>query len=162
MTTTALGGYSKGNGPAFTPPLWLGGKLAQIRIPRWIFITIPEMVLSEQVGEDRSRVIPRLSFYWAESPLPVSVLFPRASVPSFFPFFFFDFFLGPHQQHMEVPRPGIQMELQLPAYTTTIAMPDVSRICDLRCSSRHHSILNHPLSKARDLTCILMDPSWVR
>ena len=26
------------------------------------------------------------------------------------------FFLGPHLQHMEVPRPGVESELQLPAY----------------------------------------------
>ena len=28
------------------------------------------------------------------------------------------FFLGPHPQHVEVPRLGIELELQLPAYTT--------------------------------------------
>ena len=27
-------------------------------------------------------------------------------------------FLGPHPQHMEVPRLGVKSELQLPAYTT--------------------------------------------
>ena len=31
-------------------------------------------------------------------------------------------FLGLHAQHMEVPRLGAQLELQLPAYTTAIAM----------------------------------------
>ena len=30
-------------------------------------------------------------------------------------------FLGPHPQHMEVPRLGIKSELQVPAYTTVIA-----------------------------------------
>ena len=33
---------------------------------------------------------------------------------SFFPFCF----LGPHLWHMEVPRLGVEWELQLPAYTT--------------------------------------------
>ena len=34
-------------------------------------------------------------------------------------FFVFVFcFLGPHPQHIEVPRLGVQWELQLPAYTT--------------------------------------------
>ena len=32
-------------------------------------------------------------------------------------------FLGPHLRHMEVPRLGVELELQLPAYTTATAMP---------------------------------------
>ena len=38
-----------------------------------------------------------------------------------FPSFLFLFSLWPHLQHMEVPRPGIKSELQLPAYTTATA-----------------------------------------
>jgi len=39
--------------------------------------------------------------------------------------FFLSFvFLGPHSQHMEVPRLGVQLELQLPAYATATATPD--------------------------------------
>ena len=57
---------------------------------------------------------------------------------------------------MEVPRLGVQLELQLPAYDTGIATPDASRICDLGHSLLQHQILN-PLSEARDQTCILMD-----
>ena len=34
------------------------------------------------------------------------------------------FLLGPHTQHMEVPRLGIKSELQLLVYTTAAAMPD--------------------------------------
>jgi len=30
----------------------------------------------------------------------------------------FSFFLGPHVHHMEVPRLGAELELQLPAYAT--------------------------------------------
>ena len=50
--------------------------------------------------------------------------------------------------HMEVPRLGVESELQLPlpAYTTAIAMPDLSHACDLLCSSQPHQIFN-PLSK---------------
>ena len=59
---------------------------------------------------------------------------------------------------MEVPSLGVGSELQLPAYTTATATPDLSHICDLCCSLR--TILN-PLSEARDGTHILMDTSQV-
>ena len=36
---------------------------------------------------------------------------------------------------MEVPRLGVKLELQLPAYTTATAMWDPSHICDLYHSS---------------------------
>ena len=54
-------------------------------------------------------------------------------------------------QHMEVPRLGVESELQLPACATAIAMQDLSFVCDLHQSSWHRQILN-PLSKARDHT----------
>ena len=79
----------------------------------------------------------------------------------FFQFtFFLSFlvFLGPHLWHMEVPRLGFQLELQLPAYAT--AMPDPICICDLHHSSRQCRILN-PLREARDRTCNLMVPSRI-
>ena len=63
--------------------------------------------------------------------------------------------------HVEVPRLGVQVKLELPAYTTATAMQDPSHIYDLHHSSRQHQILN-PLSEARDWTRILMDPSQVR
>ena len=75
-------------------------------------------------------------------------------------FFFFFFFLGLHPQHIEVPRLGIQLELQLSACTTATATLDLSHICDLCCSLRQCWILN-PLSEAGDWTRILMDTRWV-
>ena len=63
-------------------------------------------------------------------------------------FFFSFFFLGSHLPHMEVPRRGIQFEMQLLAFGTAIATRDLSHICNLRCSSWQHWILNS-LSKAR-------------
>ena len=60
--------------------------------------------------------------------------------------FFLHFLGGPHLWHMEVPRLGTELELQLPAYTTAIAMPDPSHVCDLHHSSRQSWILN-PLSR---------------
>ena len=62
-------------------------------------------------------------------------------------FFFFLLFLGPHPQHMEVPRLGVQ----LPAYATATAMPVLSCICDPHHSSWQRQIPN-PLGKARDRT----------
>ena len=77
-----------------------------------------------------------------------------------FCFVLFFCFLGPHLQHMDVSRPGVKSELQLPAYTTAIATPDPSRICNLHHSSWQQRIRN-PLSKDRDRTCILMDTSQI-
>ena len=54
---------------------------------------------------------------------------------------------------MEVPRLGVEWELQLPAYATATVTWDPSSICDH--SSWQHQILN-PLSEARDRTYNLM------
>ena len=61
---------------------------------------------------------------------------------------------------MEVPRLGLESELQLPAYATAIAMTDLSRICNLHHSSQQWQILN-TLSEARDWTWNLMVPSQI-
>ena len=79
---------------------------------------------------------------------------------SLFNFFKIFSFLGPHPRHMEIPRLGVESELQLPAHSTATAMWDPSCICNLHYSSRQHQILN-PRSEARDRTCILMDASWI-
>ena len=62
---------------------------------------------------------------------------------------------------MEVPRLGVQSELQLPAYTTATAMQDPSHVCDLHQSSQQHQILN-PLSEAREQTRNLMVLGQIR
>ena len=49
--------------------------------------------------------------------------------------------VGPHLQHMEVPRLGVESELALLAYATATAMPDPSHICDLHHSSWQSWIL---------------------
>ena len=63
---------------------------------------------------------------------------------------------------MEIPRLGVELELQLPAYTraTATAPSDLSLICELHCSLWQHQVLN-PLSETTDQTHILMDTSWV-
>ena len=66
--------------------------------------------------------------------------------------------LGPW--HTEVPQVRVELELQLPAYTTATAKPDPSQVCNQHHSSQLYWILN-PLSKARDRTRNLMNPSWV-
>ena len=76
-------------------------------------------------------------------------------------FFFFPRFLWPHLWHMEVPRLGVQLELQLQACTTAAAMRDPSHVCDLHHRSQQCWILN-PLSKTKDQTHILLDTSLVR
>ena len=61
---------------------------------------------------------------------------------------------------MKDPRLGVQLELQLPAYTTATAtaMWDLSH---LHRSSQQHPILN-PLREAEDQTCNLMVTSRIR
>ena len=61
---------------------------------------------------------------------------------------------------MEVPRLGVELELELLAYTTAIAMQDQSHVRELHYSSQQCWIPN-PVSKARDQTHILMDTSQI-
>ena len=73
---------------------------------------------------------------------------PDISLPAlafgvFFFFFFFLVFLGPHSQHMEVPRLGVG----------TVAT-------SLHHRSQQHRIFN-PLSKVKDLTHVLLDARQV-
>ena len=73
-------------------------------------------------------------------------------INAFYIFFFFLVFLGPCLRHTEVPRLGVKLELQLPAYTTATAMSDLTYIT----AHGQCQILN-PVSEARDQTRILMD-----
>ena len=52
---------------------------------------------------------------------------------------------------MEVPGPGVKLELQLPAYTTATATLYLSHVYDLSAGSFK------PLREARDRTYILME-----
>ena len=58
-------------------------------------------------------------------------------------------FLGLHPRHMEVPRLGVEPELQLLASATVTATQDLSHVCDLQHSSWQCRIVN-PLKGARD------------
>ena len=61
---------------------------------------------------------------------------------------------------MEVPRLGVESELQLRACIMATATPDPSCLHNPHRSLSQCQILN-PLSKAGDQTCILMDTSQV-
>ena len=61
---------------------------------------------------------------------------------------------------MEVPRLGVELEVQLLVYTMVTAKWDPIHICDLHHSSWQRWIPN-PLSKARDQTHNLMVPSRI-
>ena len=81
--------------------------------------------------------------------------------------FFFFVFLGPHPQHMEVPRLGVESELWLLAYATATALPDLSCTCDLHHSSRQCRSLTHwvrpgiePASLQIPVEFIIADPRW--
>ena len=88
--------------------------------------------------------------------LPILVL-ERAPPPFFC---FFKAILVAYESSWVRARSRGQLELQLAAYITAPATWDQSRTYNLHCSLQQHWILNSP-SKARDRTCILMDPSWV-
>ena len=59
---------------------------------------------------------------------------------------------------MEASRLGVELELQLLAYTTATTMPDPSHVCALHHSSQQCWIFNS-LSWSKDPTLILMDTS---
>ena len=61
---------------------------------------------------------------------------------------------------MEVPRLGVESELQLLACAMATAMQDLSLVYELHHSSQQCQIPD-PLSEARDRTHVLMDVSWI-
>ena len=83
------------------------------------------------------------------------LLFTLPSIFQSYDLFFLIFFLPPHPLHREGPRLGVELELQLQAYTTVMATWDPRCICDLHHSLHQCQILN-PVSEARDRTHILI------
>ena len=70
--------------------------------------------------------------------LTLVLIISSFSLRCFVLFFVFGLFvfLGPHLQHMEVPRLEVQSELLLLAYARDTATQDPSSVCDLHYSSR--------------------------
>ena len=97
---------------------------------------------------------------WHQVQLYVRFLCGFLSLSLSLSLFFFFVFLGPLPQHLEVPRLGVESELQLQVYTTATATRDPRCVCNLCCSFQQCWILN-PLSEARARICILMDTSQV-
>ena len=87
---------------------------------------------------------------------------PHHSTIVFFLLFLFlgGSFLGLHSWRTEVPRLGVELELQLLDYTTARETPDPSRVCDLHHSSWQRWIPDTQ-SEARDWTYILLDSSQI-
>ena len=118
-------------------------------------IVLGSSLVAQEVKE------PVLSLLWWQGfdcwpcNLCMSLVWPKKNF-----FFMFVCFGGPHLRHMEVPRLGVESELQPLAYTTAKATWDPSCIFALHYSSQRCWILN-PLSKAKDQTCIFMDTSQV-
>ncbi len=65
-------------------------------------------------------------------------------------------------QHIEVPRLGVELELQLPAYTTATVMRDPIQAESATYIASHGNAGSfNPLSKGRDRTRNLMVPSRI-
>ena len=115
-------------------------------------------------GGKKLRLIPSLlataKFMYPSSKLsPINIII--LGVPFLLLLLLSFIFLGPHPQHMEIPRLGVETKLPLLAYSTAIATRDQRHICNLHYSSQQCQIFN-PLRKARVWTWVLMDTSRVR
>jgi len=131
-----------------------------VRIHFWALYSVPLVCMSILMPIPNCLTIVLCNMFWIQKVWGLQLC-------SFFSRLFWLFFcvcllpfLGLHLQHMEVPRLGVQSELQLLAYATATAMPDLSCVCKLHHSSWQSRILN-PLSEARDRTCNLMVPSRI-
>ena len=73
--------------------------------------------------------------HWSETCLVALRGFFLCVCVCVFGFGVFFFFFWPYLRHVEVPRIGVKLELQLPAYNVATATWDLSCICDLAQSS---------------------------
>ena len=110
-----------------------------LRVGRKVMLTICSVPVTLQAPA-------HVSLWWREKTQANQTFLPR--LPSLldlfathhqFLFFFISFFcfLGPHLQHMEVPRLGVKSEVQLPSHTTATAMWDPSQVCAVTYTTDH-------------------------
>ena len=148
LRQTQLGSYHPGSPPSLPPhPTWARRALGNYVAARSAYCFHSSYHLhsnNPELPEDR-----------AGSPS-----LPFLAPCTFHTNFLFFFFSGLDLRHMEVPRLGVESELQLLATATATATQDLSHTCDLHYSSWPHRILN-PLIEARDQTHNLMDPCQV-
>ena len=94
-------------------------------------------------------------------PIHSSIIYLSICLYTFYLFIYlFSLFLGPHLRYMEVPRLGVESQLQVSTHTTATAMPDPNHVCHRHHSSWRCQILN-PLSEARNRTRFLTDTSRI-
>ena len=87
--------------------------------------------------------LPLVDLISASSSEDICGLLTGSPLLLFFHKFLFFLFLRPHSLHMEVPRLGVKAELQLPAYATATAMPDLSCTCDYTTAHSIAGSLTH-------------------
>ena len=135
--------------------------------------SIPESIFLEETSQVQAAglVVVSSICYLLTSVLPINhwhvgsntkllfFSFPFYSFLVCFCLYFFHF-LGPYLWYMEVPRLGIELELQLLTYAIATETWDPGHVCDLRHSSQQCRI-PYPLSEAKDLTHILLDAGWI-
>ena len=87
----------------------------------------------------------------------------RMAYKEAFFFFFLSFFvfLGPYLRHMEVPKLGVKLELQLPAYATTTATPDLHTAASSTYTTAHCNARSLTHWAVQGSNCILMDISQI-
>ena len=105
---------------------WKREELGHRRPAQWLSPSgswkVGAMQVDREVPGETGSIYPlRSHFFGFKSPISFLSLF-RLS-------------LGPRAWHMEVPRLGVDSELQVLAYTTATATQDLSLICDLHHSS---------------------------
>ena len=148
------------------PSLWTGPDYLLVLISLYLpfllyFNCHPGLQTSQAHFQLRTSVValPLLK-YFPLSYFPGSFYHFMHASPKYLLHFIFIFgFLELHTWHMEFPRLGVKLELQLLAYNT--ATSDLRHVCDLHRSSWQCWILNPLLSEAKDRTHVLMDTDQV-
>ena len=99
-------------------------------------------------------------YLWNAGILNLCIIFHLNSIMVFWLCYFFFVVLWPHLWHLEVPRLGDELELQLLDYATATAVLNPSHVCYLHHSPQQPWIFNQ-LRETRDGTCVLMDTSQI-